>query len=306
MSTIQLRETILECLEEAQSDLNEKKQKSLQTLATITKVSPQNRNLLAQTNGAISALLQLSKSSFPNIQMLALSILFNLSLNPNLKRSLADMEIIFYLNSVILSPGSTETSKLAASLLCSLAMLDKNKAKIGVAGTVEALVKAISRPKNPAVHHLLSTLAELVQFHGNCTVAVQSGAVPVLIQVAESTKGEDLAGTSLAILGLLARFDEGLTSLRKTDEIVRKLLEVLKGRCMLSKEGAAEILLRLFDDSEGCLRDALRLPEFSSVLADISVRGSGKAREKAGLLMKKIMEASFNSSLDEDSLFLQW
>ncbi|CAI9772330.1 unnamed protein product [Fraxinus pennsylvanica] len=304
MSTIQFRETILECLAEAQSDENN--QKSLQTLATITKVSPQNRNLLAQTNGAIPALLQLSESSIPNIQMLSLSILFNMSLNPNLKLSLADMGIIFYLNSVILSPSSTEISKLAASLLCSLAMLDKNKAKFGVAGTVQALVKAISRPNNPAAHHLLSTLAELVQFHGNCTVAVQSGAVPVLIQAAESTEGEGLAGASLAILGLLARFDEGLTSLRETDEIVRKMLEFLKEKCMLSKEGAAEILLRLFDDSEGCLREALRLPEFSSVLADISVRGSGKAREKAGLLMKKIMEASYNSPVDGDSMFLQW
>ncbi|CAA2976902.1 U-box domain-containing 12-like isoform X1 [Olea europaea subsp. europaea] len=306
MPTIELRETILECLAEAQS--YEENPKSLQTLSTITKVSPQNRNLLAQTNGAIPALIQLSKSSFPNIQILSLSILFNMSLNPNLKPSLADMDIIFYLNSVILSPSSTEISKLAASLLCSLAMLDKNKAKFGVAGTVQALVKAISQPNNPAVHHLLSTLAELMQFHGNCTVAVWSGAVPVLIQAAESTDGDDLAGTSLSILGLLARFEEGLTSLRETDEIVKKMLEILKGKCMLSKEGAAEILLRLFDDSEGCLREALRLPEFSSVLADFSVRGSGKAREKADLLMKKIMEASYkyNSSIGGDSMFLQW
>lgn len=135
--SIQIRETILECLAEAQSDRNEKQQKSLQTLATITKVNPQNRDLVAQTNGAIPTLLQLSKSSFPNIHILALSILFNLSLNPNLKRSLADMEIIFYLNSVILSPSTTEISKLSASLLCSLAMLDKNKAKFGVAGNVK-------------------------------------------------------------------------------------------------------------------------------------------------------------------------
>jgi hypothetical protein len=65
---------------------------------------------------------------------------------------------------------------------------------------------------------------------------------------------------------------------------------------MLSKEGAAEILLRLFDESEGCVRDALRMPDFSSVLADLSVRGSAKAREKAALLMRKItMVASLDS-----------
>lgn len=30
---------------------------------------------------------------------------------------------------------------------------------------------------------------------------------------------------------------------------------------MLSEEGAAEILVRLFDESEGCVRDDLEVPE---------------------------------------------
>ncbi|KAM7459467.1 hypothetical protein LguiA_036461 [Lonicera macranthoides] len=301
MAVVRLRETIFECLSEAQSESNEVKHKALQTLVTITKVSPQNRNLLAQTDGAIPALVTLIKSPSPTLQTLSLSILFNLSLNPNLKLSLADMETIHHLNSVILSPASPESSKLAASLICSLAMLDKNKAKFGVAGTIHSLVKAAS---GPASHHLLSSLAELVQFHGNCTVAVQSGAVHVLIELVENTEGEDLAGTSLAILGLLARFDEGLNALRRTEGIVGTMLEVLKGRCMLSKEGAAEILLRLFEESEGCVRDALRL-EFSYVLADLSVRGSSRAREKAGLLMKKMMEADLDSYV-EGSPYSEW
>lgn len=108
--------------------------------------------------------------------------------------------------------------------------------------------------------------------------------------VKERTEGEDLAGTSLAVLCLLARFDEGLSALRKSKGIVECMVEVLKGRCMLSKEGATEILIRLFDESEGCARDALRMPEFAGVLADLSVSGSAKAREKASVLMKKMME----------------
>lgn len=295
MAADRVQETIFECLSEAQSE-EVKLHKALQTLVTITKVSPQNRNLLAQTDGAIPTLLTLlfnspSPTALQTL-LLSLSILFNLSLNPNLKLSLAaDIETIHHLNSLILSPASPESSKLAASLICSLAMLDKNKAKFGVAGTIHSLVKAVSGLHGPASHHLLCSLAELVQFHGNCTVAVRSGAVQVLIGLVESTTTEgheDLAGTSLAILGLLARFDEGLNALRRTEGIVGTMLEVLKGRCMFSKEGASEILLRLFEESEGCVRDALRL-EFSSVLADLSVRGSRTAREKAGLLMKKMM-----------------
>ncbi|KAL7122256.1 hypothetical protein ACP275_01G033600 [Erythranthe tilingii] len=294
------RETIIECIRKAQySGSNEEdiRQQALQTLVAVTKISPQNRNVVAQIDGAISSLLSLSKSHFPQdqIQILALSVLFNLSLNPNLKNSLARTELILHLNTLVSSSNlddSIDSGKLAASLLCSLAMLDKNKAKFGVTGTIQVLVKAIAGPRRPASHHLLSSLAELVQFHGNCTLAVRAGAVQVLIAVAESADGEDLSGTSLVALGLIARFEEGLNELKRTDRIVVRMVGILKRGCMLSKDGASEILLRLFDESEECLRDAVALPELSSVLADVSVRCTGRAREKAGLLMNKVMVAS--------------
>lgn len=133
-----VRETIVECMKVAQSSGadDEDRCQALQTLATITNISPQNRNLVAQIDGAVASLLALSKSttSPQHLQNLALSVLFNLSLNPNLKHSLAQRDTIFHLISLIHSP---ESAKLAASFLCSLAMLDKNKAKFGVAGTVE-------------------------------------------------------------------------------------------------------------------------------------------------------------------------
>ncbi|GMN45172.1 hypothetical protein TIFTF001_014372 [Ficus carica] len=287
-------EKITRYLSEARSDSHETRERALRALTSLTKVSPQNRTLIVQTEGAIPALLSLSKSpNSPMTQVLSLAILFNLSLNHDLKQRLADMKTICHLNSIIASPDtSKESSRLASSLICSLAMLDKNKAKFGVAGTIQLLIDTISGPMWPAAtHHNLSSLAELVHFHGNSTLAVRSGAVPALIQVVkERTEGEDLAGTSLAVLCLLARFDEGLSALRKSKGIVECMVEVLKGRCMLSKEGATEILIRLFDESEGCARDALRMPEFAGVLADLSVSGSAKAREKASVLMKKMME----------------
>ncbi|KAJ9167763.1 hypothetical protein P3X46_019361 [Hevea brasiliensis] len=306
MPVARLREAILEYLSDARSDSVEVQQKALYNLASMTKVSLQNRSLLAQTEGAISNFIMLTKSSSPIIETLALAILFNLSLNLDLKQSLADMNTILRLNSIIISPRSPESSRLACSLVCSLAMLDKNKAKFGVAGTIQILVDAISGPRGPASHHLLSSLAELVQFHGNCTLAVRSGAVPVLMGIIESPDGEDLAGSSLAILVLLVRFEEGLNAIIGRERIVSCMVEVLKRRCMLSKEGAGEILLRIFDESEGCVRDALRLPELSTVLADLSVRGSSKAREKAAQLMKKMTEASSDPGIDGNSMFLQW
>ncbi|XP_073224963.1 uncharacterized protein [Cicer arietinum] len=295
-------DTISECLALIQSDSQDAQEKGLQTLAAITKVSPQNRTLLAQTDGAIPTLATLTNASSSIIQTLSLLILFNLSLNPDLKQSLADMETIYHLNFLINSSlCSLDSCKLVSSLICSLAMFDKNKAKFGVAGTVQLLVKAIEDTliDSGDAHHLLSSLTELVQFHGNCTLAVRGGAVPVLLQVVKSTdNNEDLAGTSLTVLGLLVRFDEGLNAVKKTNAIISSMLSVLKGRSLLCKEGATDILLRLFDDSEECVREALMLSEFSSVLADLCVRGSPRVRDKADLLMRKIAKVSLETNME--------
>ncbi|KAK9208072.1 hypothetical protein WN944_000426 [Citrus x changshan-huyou] len=134
----------------AQSDSYEDQQKALQTLASMHHQgkSAVQEQLLAQTDGAfISTLLSLSKSSSPVvIQTLSPSVLLNLSLNADLKQSLASIETAYI------------SSQLASSLnYCRLAMVDKNKkAKFGVA----LPVKAISAHTCPAAgHHLLSSKA---------------------------------------------------------------------------------------------------------------------------------------------------
>lgn len=60
---------------------------------------------------------------------------------------------------------------------------------------------------------------------------------------------------------------------------------------MASKESAVEVLARLFEESDELMRDAAGRDDFSSLLADLSIGGSTKLREKAGLLMK-MMESS--------------
>lgn len=185
-------------------------------------------------------------------------------------------------------------------------MLDKNKAVFGVWGTIEAIVKALanSGDASPAVHHLLSSLAELVQFHGNSTLAVRAGAVPVLVQILNGT-AEDLLGSSLAILSLLARFEEGVSAISSVDGVVGLMVNGLRRGCTLSRESAAEILIKLFEGNEGLMMEATERPEFCSLLADLSIRGSTKARKKAGALMKMIMEADLDSYLEGNPLLLR-
>ncbi|KAL0312089.1 UNVERIFIED_CONTAM: hypothetical protein Sradi_5608200 [Sesamum radiatum] len=59
-----VRETITDCIKELAhpSALStEHQHRALETLLTITKLSPQNRNLVAQTDAAVSSLVALSK-----------------------------------------------------------------------------------------------------------------------------------------------------------------------------------------------------------------------------------------------------
>ncbi|XP_010914949.1 U-box domain-containing protein 8-like [Elaeis guineensis] len=295
-----------EWMSQVQSDSPEAHNDALQALSSLTKVSTHNRNLLAQTQDAIPHILALSQSPSTLTQTLSLSVLFNLSLNPNLKQSLVEANIIHHLNSIILSPSSPQAGKLAASLLCSLAMLDKNKAPFGVAGTVEVVIQALkSHSNSSAAHHLLSSLSELVQFHGNCTLAIRAGAVPALVQIMEGP-ARDLAGSSLAILGLMARFEEGIQAIRAVDGVVGLLVDGLTSGCMVSRESAAEILIKLFAASDECLREAARKHEFSSLLADLSIRGSDKARQKAGVLMQILMEANLDCFVQEGVSMPPW
>lgn len=63
MSSARVIETINECVSLAKSDSPEDVEKALQTLASMTRVSPQNRTLLAQTHGAIPLLASLTNAS---------------------------------------------------------------------------------------------------------------------------------------------------------------------------------------------------------------------------------------------------
>uniref|UniRef100_A0A6V7QPX7 U-box domain-containing protein n=1 Tax=Ananas comosus var. bracteatus TaxID=296719 RepID=A0A6V7QPX7_ANACO len=285
---------------------------ALHSLSSLTKVSSHNRKHVAAAPGAVPLLLSLISAATPSsthTQTLSLSILFNLSLNTNLKLSLAQTpNLITLLNSILLSSKTPHAAKLAASLLCSLAMLDKNKAPLGVAGTVEVIVEALRCSTNvssssPANHHLLSALAELLHFHGNCTLAVRAGVVPLLVGNLESPP-EELAG-SFTVLGLLARFDEGIEAIMAVDGVVSLMVDGLRKGCTVSRESAAEILIKLFEESGECLKEAaLNHDEWSSLLADLSVRGSARAREKAAVLMRMMMENDLDGYLDMEGNYM--
>ncbi|WOL09208.1 hypothetical protein Cni_G17961 [Canna indica] len=171
-------------------------------------------------------------------------------------------------------------------------MHDKNKATLGVAGSVAAVVKALASSPSVAAprYHLLSSLAELDHFHGNCTLAVRAGAVPVLVRILGGP-AEDLSGASVFVLARLARFEEGIKAIREMEGVTTLLVNGLRTGCTVSTESAMEVLVRLLEENVQLMRDVAGSEESSSLLVDLSITGSPKLREKAGLMMK-MMEDS--------------
>lgn len=286
-------DAVSECLAQAESESEGVRAMALQTLSSLTKLSSHNRDLVALTEGALPLLLSLSASP------LALSTLLHLSLNPNLKKPIASVDgLLGRLSSLILCPSaSPQVSALAASLVCSLAMHDKNKAPLGVAGAVEAVVQTLavastSHSAGAAAHHLLSSLAELAQFHGNCTLAVRAGAVAVLARIL-SGPAEGLAGTASVVLARLASFEEGMGAIREVPGVAWVLLEAVRKGCMVGRESAMEVLVRLLRENRELTQEVAASEDTSSLLADLSIRGSAKLRDQAALLMKMMHDADF-------------
>lgn len=292
-------DAIAECLAQAESESEEARATALQTLSALTKLSSHNRDLVALTDGSLPLLLSLSASP------LALSTLLHLSLNPNLKKPIASVDgLLGRLSSLIVCPSaSPQAAALAASLVCSLAMHDKNKAPLGVAGAVEAVVQtlviATTSPSAGAAapaHHLLSSLAELAKFHGNCTLAVRAGAVPVLVRILDG-QADDLAGTASVVLARLACFEEGMGAIREVPGVAWVLLEAVRKGCIVGRESAMEVLVRLLGESRELTEEVAASEDTPSLLADLSIRGSAKLRDQAALLMKLMDPADFKFAI---------
>ncbi|ERN03572.1 hypothetical protein AMTRI_Chr05g71100 [Amborella trichopoda] len=276
-------------------------QTSLHVLMALTRLSQHNRDQLAQAHQAIPTLLSLSRPpNPPATSLLSLSVLFNLSLNPKLKPTLATPGLISLLNDTLLDEIEEETSRLSASLLCSLALHHKNKAMLGVEGTIQALVGSLDVPYR-ATQHALSALGELVLFHGNNTLAIEADAVPLLLGIVEREDGEELVGSALSVLNLLLRHSEGVAAVRRESGCIGVVVGAIRRRSMLSKESSCEILLRLFKERDEWILEAEE-QGLSLLLTDLSIRGSAKAREKSMVLLEMVVELQARNGIGEASL----
>lgn len=207
----------------------ESKLKSLDQLNKLSKRNTSFRRRITEY-GAVSAALNCAGSNDPNLQEKSLALLLNLSLDDDNKVGLVAEGAIGRIIDA-LRGGSMDCRAVAATMLTSLAVVEVNKATIGAyPSAIRALVSLLVEGKGRERKEAATALYALCSFPDNRRRAVECGAVPILIRIADL--GLERA---IEVLGLLAKCKEGREEMAKFNGFVSIFVRVLKygsSRCV--------------------------------------------------------------------------
>jgi len=137
-----------------------------------------------------------------------------------------------------LQAGSADSRAVAATILTSLAVMEVNKATIGAyPHAIRVLVSLLRDGKGREKKEAATALYALCSFPDNRRRAVQCGAVPILVRIADS--GLERA---VEVLGLLAKSKEGREAMERFNGCVKVLVRVVSSG---SSRGVEYALLTL-------------------------------------------------------------
>ncbi|KAF8409432.1 hypothetical protein HHK36_005508 [Tetracentron sinense] len=247
---------------------------SLNQLNRLAKRNPVFRHRLTES-GAVAVVLSCVDSDDSRLQEKALSLLLNLSLDDDNKVGLV-AEGAIGLVVAALQGGTPDCRAVAATMLTSLAVVEVNKGTIGAYPfAITALVSLLRDGKGREKKEAATALFVLCSFPENKKRAVECGAVPILMEMADSE-----VERAVEVLGLLAKCREGREEMGRFDGCVGILVRVLRNgssrvvqyaistlcwlcccseeMCLVARrEGVMEIGLGLMaDDNEKVRRNA--------------------------------------------------
>ncbi|KAF4397994.1 hypothetical protein G4B88_019715 [Cannabis sativa] len=234
---------------------------SVDQLIRLSKRDAAFRSKLTDS-GVVTAVLRCVGSNDLILQEKALSLLINLSLDDDNKLGLVAEGAIGQIVTALLGGGSSNCRALAATVLTSLAVVDVNKATIGAYPyAIWALVSLLKDGKGREKREAATALYAICLFPDNRRRAVQCGAVPILMRIADS--GLD---RSVEVLGLLGKCKEGREEMVNFNGCVRVLVRVLKNG---SSRGIQYALLTL--NSLCCYNEATCLEAIKQGVLEICI-----------------------------------
>eukprot|EP00850_Spirogloea_muscicola_P007400 SM000037S13535 [mRNA] locus=s37:515112:517316:+ [translate_table: standard] len=184
------------------------------------------------------------------------------------------------------APSAAEVAvqEAAAALVLSLAASNQLKPVLGHDGAISPLVSMLTA--GSSAHGMLDAVWALLNlsFHGpNKSLIVAAGGVSPLLATVSGAQPE-IQEKAMAVIAQLSTMPEGRAALCAEAIVIPALIGVLDDGTNVSKEHAANVLLRICSTNEE-LRRAAVMERIIPVAVELSLLGTDKVRVKAQKLL---------------------
>uniref|UniRef100_A0A2N9FAL6 U-box domain-containing protein n=1 Tax=Fagus sylvatica TaxID=28930 RepID=A0A2N9FAL6_FAGSY len=232
----------------------------------------------------LSAVRSLIQSKYATVQISAIALLLNLSLEKRNKVQIVRSGFVPLLIDALKGEFG-ESQEHAAGALFSLALEDDNKMAIGVLGALSPLMHALRSDSERTRHDSALALYHLTLIQSNRVKLVKLGAVPTLLAMAKSG---DSASRVLLILCNLAVCVEGRSAMLDANAVECLVGMLRKGEGVDSEATRENCVAAMYALSQGSMRFKGLAKEARAVeaLREVEERGSERAREKAKRILR--------------------
>ena len=262
----------------------------------LAKAGKQNRAFIAEL-GAIPLLCRLLLSSDQIAQENAVTALLNLSIyEPNKTRIMEQEGCLWLIVSVLQNGWTTEARENAAATLFSLSVVhDYKKMIMNEPGALEKLAcmlkKGSPRGRKDAVMALfnLSTHAE------SSARMLESSAVVALI---ESLRNDTVSEEAAGALALLMKQPSVVHLVGSSETVISSLVGLMRRGTPKGKENAVSALYEICRRGGSTLvRRVAKIPGLNTVIQNIMLTGTKRAKKKASLIVKMCQRSQMPSAM---------
>ncbi|XP_021732249.1 U-box domain-containing protein 15-like [Chenopodium quinoa] len=272
------KSTIIPLIQDLSSTHLDAQREAVHKLRLLSKESPENRILIAESSG-IPPLVQLLSNPDSKTKEHAVTTLLNLSIDSTNKQLITEHGAIPTIIEV-LQNGNVGSKENAAATLFSLSMLDENKVTIGLSDGIPPLVNLLANGTIRGKRDAATALFNLSLNTMNKARAVEAGIVTPLLTLLEDNE-LGMIDEALSILLLLVSHPQGRQEIGRLP-FIQALVDFMGGDgTPKNKEGAAAILLELgLNGGSSFLLAALQFGVYEC-LVDISQNGTNRGQRKA-------------------------
>lgn len=273
-------------------------EEALVCLRKLTRNREETRASLC-TIRLLSSLRSLIASRYASIQVNAVAVLVNLSLENQNKVKMVRSGIVPPVIDV-LRGGLAESQDHAAGVLFSLALDDQNKTAIGVLGGLGPLLHALRSDSERTRHDSAMALYHLSSVQSNRVKLVKMGSVQVLLGM---VKSGHMTGRVLLVLCNLAASEEGRAAMMDGGAVECFVEMIDEGKFEWDSRRES-CVVGLYGLSHGGLRFKGLAKDVNAerVLRKAEEMGSERSKDK----VRKILEVLKQKDEDEEVEALDW